>query len=55
MMDQFVCVRAVQMYGVDLSLFQFQGQLTWAAVFLNADGTIYGRYGSRGARRGIGG
>jgi membrane-associated protease RseP (regulator of RpoE activity) len=52
-MDQFVRVRAVQMHGVDLSLFQFQGQLTWAAVFLNADGTIYGRYGSRGARRGM--
>jgi membrane-associated protease RseP (regulator of RpoE activity) len=25
--------------------------LTWAVVFLNADGTIYGRYGSRGARQ----
>jgi serine protease Do len=40
------------MYGVDLSLFQFHGQLTWGAFFLNADRVIYGRYGSRGARKG---
>jgi hypothetical protein len=32
---------------MDLSLFQFHGQLTWAVFFLNADRTIYGRYGSR--------
>ena len=42
-----MCVRAVQMWGADLSLFQFHGQLTWAVFFLNADRTIYGRYGSR--------
>jgi hypothetical protein len=48
-MERFVCVRPVQMWGVDLSLFQFHGQLTWAVFFLNADRTIYGRYGSRGA------
>src|SRR5262249_30886237 len=53
LMDKFVCVRVVQMYGVDLELFQVQRMLTWAAVFLNADGTIYGRYGSRGERRGM--
>jgi serine protease Do len=41
------------MYGVDLSLFQFHGQLTWAAFFLNADRTIYGRYGSRSPHRGM--
>jgi hypothetical protein len=41
------------MYGVDIGLFQFQQQLTWAAMFLNGDGTVYGRYGSRGARRGM--
>lgn len=40
------------MYGVDLSLFQFHGQLTWAVFFLNSDRAIYGRYGSRGARKG---
>ncbi len=53
LLKQFVCVRVVQMYGVDVSLFQFHGQLTWAAFFLNADRTIYGRYGSRGPRRGM--
>ena len=37
------------MWGVDLSIFQFHSQLTWACFFLNADKTIYGRYGSRGA------
>jgi membrane-associated protease RseP (regulator of RpoE activity) len=52
-MDQFVCVRAVQMWGADLARFQFQAMLTWAVFFLNADGTIYGRYGSRGQRRGM--
>ncbi len=33
---------------MDLSLFQFDYGLTWACVFLNADKTVYGRYGSRG-------
>jgi len=45
--QQFVCVRAVQMKGVDLSLFQFDWDQTWCVFFLNADGTIYGRYGTR--------
>jgi serine protease Do len=40
-------VRAVQGWGIDLSLFQFHGQLTWAVFFLHPDRTIYGRYGSR--------
>jgi hypothetical protein len=44
---QFVCVRVVQMKGVDLRTFQFDYDQTWAAFFLNADGTIYGRYGTR--------
>src|SRR5262245_44953551 len=41
------------MYGVDLGLFQINRELTWAAVFLNGAGTIYGRYGSRGVRKGM--
>jgi hypothetical protein len=53
LLEKFVCVRQVQMYGVDLSLFQFHGQLTWAAFMLNADRTIYGRYGSRSPHRGM--
>jgi hypothetical protein len=35
------------MKGVDLNLFQFDWDQTWCVFFLNADGTIYGRYGSR--------
>jgi hypothetical protein len=45
--QQFVCVRLVQMKAVDLRLFQFDYDQTWAVFFLNADGTIYGRYGTR--------
>ncbi|MBI3463682.1 MAG: PDZ domain-containing protein [Planctomycetes bacterium] len=44
---EFVCVRVVQMKGVDLRTFQFDYDQTWAAFFLNADGSIYGRYGTR--------
>lgn len=46
-MEKFVCVRAVQAYGLDLSLFQFDGELTWAVMFMNADKAVYGRYGTR--------
>lgn len=47
---QFVCVRIIQMRGVDTSIFQFDYDLTWAGFFLNPDLTIYGRYGSRADR-----
>ena len=43
--DQFVRVRVVQMGGVDLATFQFDPMLSWAIFFMNADKTIYGRYG----------
>jgi serine protease Do len=46
-MDKFVCVRVVQGWGIDLSIFQFDYELTWAVFLMNADKTIYGRYGSR--------
>lgn len=49
LLKQFVCVRTVQMYGVDLYQFAFDGSLTWAIFFMNHDGTVYGRYGSRSA------
>jgi len=45
--QQFVCVRLVQMKGADLRLFQFDYDQSWAVLFLNAEGTIYGRYGTR--------
>jgi hypothetical protein len=47
LLDQFVCVRIVQANGMDLTLFQFDYNHTWAVFFLNADRTIYGRYGTR--------
>ena len=49
LLSQFVCVRVVQMWGIDLERFQFDRVMTWAVFFLNADGTIYGRYGTRTA------
>lgn len=50
-MDRFVCVRIVQANGLDLSLFQFDYDLTFAVFFMNADRTIYGRYGSRSSMK----
>ena len=46
-MGQFVRVRVVQGNGMDLSLFQFDYDLTFAAFFMNADKMIYGRFGTR--------
>jgi hypothetical protein len=46
---QFVCVRVVTIDDVDLGSFQFDYDQTWCAFFLNADGAIYGRYGTRAA------
>ena len=46
-MDQFVTVRLVQGNSMDLTLFQFDLDLTFAVFFMNADKTIYGRYGTR--------
>jgi hypothetical protein len=45
--DQFVCLRIVQGNGLDLGQFQFDYDLTFAAFFMNADRTIYGRFGTR--------
>ncbi len=50
-MDQFVCVRLVQANAMDLSLFQFDYDLTFAVIMMNADRTVYGRYGSRSSRQ----
>jgi len=48
LLDRFVTVRAVQMNSLDLARFRFDPNLTWAVLFVNADGTVYGRYGARG-------
>ncbi|QDU29623.1 Periplasmic serine endoprotease DegP precursor [Anatilimnocola aggregata] len=44
---QFVCVRVIQTNGLDLKTFQYDYDMSWSAMFLNADLTIYGRYGTR--------
>ena len=46
LLKRFVTLRLVQMKGVDLGTFQFDYDQSWAAFFMNADGTIYGRYGT---------
>jgi serine protease Do len=52
LMEKFVCVRLVQAYGLDLSLFQFDLDLNWAVFLMNADRTIYGRYGTKNGEKG---
>ena len=47
--DEFVRVRLVRISGADLNVFDFDYDLTWAAFFLNADETVYGRFGGRDA------
>lgn len=48
---QFVCLRVIKANGLDLDLFQFDYDQTWCVMFLNADRTIYGRYGTRASVR----
>ena len=50
LLDQFVCVRVVSTNGLDLSLFQFDTDQSFAVFMLNADRTIYGRFGTRSHR-----
>ena len=40
-------MRLVKANDLDLTLFQFDFDLTFAVFFMNADKTIYGRYGTR--------
>ncbi|MDA0834140.1 MAG: Trx7/PDZ domain-containing (seleno)protein [Planctomycetota bacterium] len=50
LLDQFVRVRIVSTNGLDLSTFQFDTDQSFVMFFLNADGTIYGRFGTRSHR-----
>jgi len=50
LLEKFVRVRIVGTNGLDLSLFQFDYDQSFAIMFLNADGSIYGRYGTRSHR-----
>jgi hypothetical protein len=47
LLDQYVCVRVVQANGLDLGLFQFDYDQSFAAFLMNGDKTVYGRYGTR--------
>ncbi len=47
--EHFIPVRQVEMKAVDLEQFQFDHDLNWAAMFINADGTVYARYGTQSA------
>jgi len=46
---EFVLVRLTSMRDVNLDLFDFDFDLTWAGFFLSADENVYGRYGGRDA------
>ena len=46
LLEKFVCVRCVQMGGVDLEIFQFDPIVSWSIFFMRADKTIYGRFGT---------
>lgn len=50
LMDSFVCVRQVFTNGLDLKTFQFDTDQSFAVFFLNGDGTVYGRFGTRSHR-----
>ncbi len=43
----YVCARITNMKGVDIHTFDFDFDLTFAALLMHADGTIYHRYGGR--------
>jgi hypothetical protein len=45
-LDQFIRVRVINANALDLSLFQFDYDLSFSTMFFNGDGTVYGRYGS---------
>jgi serine protease Do len=50
LLQEFVCVRIVSTNGLDLTLFQYDTDQSFAVFMLNADRTIYGRFGTRSHR-----
>ena len=50
LLEKFVRVRQVSTNGLDLNLFQYDTDQSFAVFLLNADGTIYGRFGTRSHR-----
>ncbi len=45
--QQFVCVRLIQTNNLDLALFQYDYDMSWASMFLTPDLAVLGRYGTR--------
>ena len=43
-------MRLLRIENVDLNLFEFDWDLTWAAFFMSPEGKIYARYGGRDAK-----
>ncbi len=50
MAKQFVCVRVIDMTDVDLSVFDFSYDLTFAALLMHPDGRIYHTFAGRDAK-----
>ncbi len=50
LLKRFVCVRVVGTNGLDLDIFQFDTDQSFAVFMLNADRTLYGRFGTRSHR-----
>ncbi len=46
---EFILVRLTSMRGVNLDIFDFDFDLTWAGFFLSPEEEVYGRYGGRDA------
>jgi hypothetical protein len=44
--EDYVLLRITHMRGVDIGLFNFDYNENWIAMFLDADGRVYARYGS---------
>lgn len=51
LLERFVRVRLIRTNGLDLHTFQFDTDQSFAVFLLRADGTIYGRYGTRSDAR----
>ncbi|QDV62351.1 Trx7/PDZ domain-containing (seleno)protein [Crateriforma conspicua] len=50
LLDQFVRVRIVGTNGLDLNVFQYDTDQSFAVFMINADKTVYGRFGTRSHR-----
>ncbi|MGL6073592.1 MAG: Trx7/PDZ domain-containing (seleno)protein [Fimbriiglobus sp.] len=51
LLEKFVCVRLISTNGLDLSLFQFDTDQSFAVFFFEGDGTTLGRFGTRSHRK----